>query len=182
MEPIPMAVWLYLTALPSVCLWCVSTEAPWGLFVFRFVSAISAAANCIDIYRYGFAALFIARHGKCVSASLLQSHVARCISKAVPAAASAPFPVPANVSFNQAFPVRSGTFWGNMSRFIWGIFLSVWEKHCFWVFFSPFPWSQQWNLIHLAQYESPLQFIFFLYTCPAPPHPQTRSSNNNIKT
>lgn len=105
-----MAVWLYLTALPSVCLWCVSTEAPWGLFVFRFVSAISAAANCIDIYRYGFAALFIARHGKCVSASLLQSHVARCISKAVPAAASAPFPVPANVSFNQAFPVRSGTF------------------------------------------------------------------------
>lgn len=38
MEPIPMAVWLYLTALPSVCLWCVSTEAPWGLFVFRFVS------------------------------------------------------------------------------------------------------------------------------------------------
>lgn len=46
------SLWLYLTALPSVCSLCVSTEGPRGLFSALPPTAISAgtAPNGIDIH------------------------------------------------------------------------------------------------------------------------------------
>lgn len=151
MEPIPVAAWLYLTALPSICSQCVSIEATWGLFVFPFVSNSHFCWRCPKLYRYlsiRFRCL-VAHHGKRVGASLLLLLVRSGASaKQCLQLLQLPFQyLPMRLLFNWAFPVRSGTFWGSMSRFIWGIFHQHEENITSGFFFSPFPWIKQWYLI-----------------------------------